>query len=210
MRLSRTILRLGGAALLTLLAASCGFNNTVVSLDYRPPPSRTHGPAIVGAGSFADLRRIGYYNLGTIRSPIGTPMETISTRVPVENIVRNAFSRGLVARGMLAPLNSASYLVTGEIIDLQIEQYVHPTATARLRVNLVRPDDGRVVYSEVFESVLQGNAYMPGSGSPVPELRELMSRALQNVVDGALDSPHLRRKLEHSSGPAYHTAVRTL
>ncbi len=158
---------------------------------------------MVGSGRFSDFRRQGDYNLGTVRSPIGTPMETVSTRVPVENIVRNAFSRGLAARGMLAPLNSASYLVTGEIIDLQIEQYVHPGATARLRVNLVRPVDGRVVYSEIFESVLAGNVYIPGSGSPVPELRELMSRALQTVVDGALDNQGLRRKLERGSA-SYH------
>jgi hypothetical protein len=199
MSLPRLTLRLGGVALFVLLAASCGFNNTIVSLDYAAPPNVKRGPAIVGAGRFADFRRIGFYNLGTVRSPIGTPMETVTTRVPVENIVRNAFSRGLAARGMLSPLNSAPYLVTGEIVDLQVEQYVHPTATAQLRVSLAHADDGRIVFSQIFESVLHGDAYMPGSGSPVPELRELMSRALQNVVDGALDSPGLRHKLTRGS-----------
>ena len=201
MRLIRKILR-PCAALAVLLASGCGFNNSVVSLDYRPDLGQgLPGPRVVGSGRFSDLRRSGDYNLGTVRSPIGTPMETISTRVPVENIVRNAFGRGLSARGMLAPLNSAPYLISGEILDLQAEQYVHPTATVRLRVNLVRADDGRIVFTRVYEAVRQGDAYIPGTGSPVPVLRELMSRALQNIVDEALDSRGLRNQLTRSSAP---------
>lgn len=196
MILIRNILRITGAALLVLLASSCGFNNTVVSLDYQPGlGQRLPGPRIVGAGRFGDFRRQGQYNLGSVHSPIGTTMETISTRVPVENVVRNAVSRGLSVRGMLAPLNSATYLVSGEILELNAGQFVHPTATVRLRINLVRAEDGRIVFTHVYQTMLQGGAYIPGSGSPVPELRELISRALQNVVDQALDSRALRNKL---------------
>jgi hypothetical protein len=200
MRLIRNILRLG-AALVALLASGCGFNNSVVSLDYRPDlGQRLHGPHIVGAGHFSDLRRMSAFNLGTVSSPIGTPMETLSTRVPVDEIVSNAFGRGLSVRGMLVPAKSATYLITGEILYLQAEQFVHPTATAQIRVNLVRVDDGKIVFSQVYQAVRQGPAYLPGSGSPVPVLTELMSRALQNVVDTALDSPGLRKGLHRSSG----------
>lgn len=197
MSLSWEFLRAGAASAVILLTASCGFNNSVVSLDYRADSHRqAMGPRLVGAGHFTDARHQGEYNLGTVRSPIGTPMESISTRVPVENIVRNGFARGLSARGMLATLNTAPYLISGQILELQADQYIRPTAMVRVQVNLVRAMDGRVIFSQVFEGYHQGSAYIPGTGSPVPMLQDLASRALQDVIDQALDNRGLRHRIK--------------
>lgn len=201
MRLSPKLLCATASLLWLFLASSCGFNNSIVSLDYRPPAHKTSGPRVVGAGRFADLRHQGDYNLGTVHSPIGTTMETLSTHVPVENIVRNGFARGLAARNMLSPLHAAPYLVTGEIHQMEVNQYVHPTASIRMRVNLVHAEDGHIVFSRVFEGYRQGDAYLPGTGSPVPAMSELMSRALQDVIDQALDSHGFRSKLGHAEAP---------
>ena len=203
MRGSSNLLRAAGSLLLVLSAASCGFNNSLVSLEYHPPAHKTSGSRVVGAGRFADFRHQGDYNIGAVHSPIGTTMETLTTHVPVENIVRNGFARGLAARSMLAPLNSAPYLITGEIHRLEVNQYVHPTAIAQIRVNLVHAEDGRIFFSRVFEGHRQGDAYMPGSGSPVPAMNALMSGALQDVIDQALESRSLRSKLGRAeSSPA--------
>ena len=201
MRVSPNSLRAACSLLLVFFASSCGFNNSIVSLDYRPTGRLSSGPRVVGAGRFADLRYQGDYNLGTVHSPIGTTMETLTTHVPVENIVRNGFARGLAARHMLAPLNEAPYLVTGEIQRMAVNQYLHPTASVRMRVSLVHAEDGHIVFSKVFESYREGEAYMPGSGSPVPAMNELMSRALQDVIDQVLDNRGFRSRLGRAELP---------
>ncbi len=202
MRLSPKLLCATASLLWVFLASSCGFNNSIVSLEYRPPAHKTSGPRVVGAGRFADLRHQGDYNLGTVHSPIGTTMETLSTHVPVENIVRNGFARGLAARGMLSPLNGAPYLVTGEIYRMEVNQFVHPTAAVRMRVNLVHAEDGHIVFSRVFEGYRQGDAYLPGTGSPVSAMTDLMSHALQDVIDQALDSHGFHSKMGRAEAPS--------
>lgn len=179
-----------------LLLASCGFNTTVVSLDYQPGRGQSiPGPAVIRVGRFADMRQVGEFTLGTVRTPIGTPLEKIATRVPVESIVRNAFAYGLKSRRMLAPAGSGSFTLSGEIMDLECHQTLQPSAFARVRVNLVRPGSGQIVFSRVYQASRQGATYAPGSGSPVPGLADLAARALQNVVDRALDDRDLRRWL---------------
>jgi hypothetical protein len=199
MILIRKLLPLCGA-MAALLLSSCGFNNSVVSLDYQPELGQgLHGPQIVGVGRFGDFRREGEYYLGTVRSAIGTPMDTVNTRVPVSNIVRNAFSYALSSRHMLAPQKSAPYVISGEILEFEGIQILHPAARVRLRVNLVRVHDGHILFSQVYESRRNGPTYLPGSGSPVPAMTDLLSRVLQNVVDQALDDRTLRGKLKHAA-----------
>lgn len=176
--------------------ASCGFNTSVVSLDYQPRLGQTlQGPQVVETGRFADMRLLGEFSLGTVHTPFGTPLETIKTRVPVSNIVRNAFAHGLNARKMLTPSSTAQFILTGEVMDFECQQRVHPSSFASVRVNLVRVGSGEIVYSRVYQSARESSAYIPGSGSPVPNLQDMASRALQNVVDRALDDPELRKHL---------------
>ncbi|HSI65528.1 MAG TPA: hypothetical protein VLE43_20545, partial [Candidatus Saccharimonadia bacterium] len=140
------------------------------------------------------------YYLGTVRTPIGSPMERVNTRIPVEQVVRNAFAHGMTARGMLSG-RGAPYVLTGEILDLHCDQVIRPAAYAKIRVNVVRISSGQVVFSRIYSGERENSAYLPGSGSPVPMLRELASRALQDVVDRALDDNALRARL--SPSPPY-------
>ena len=182
-------------ALLALGLSSCGVNTAVVTLDYDPRLTQgINGPRVVGVGRFADMRREVGSTLGTIRLPWGAPSDKISTRIPVEQVVRNGFAYGLESRHMLAG-REAPYLLAGEIYDLECQQLVHPTALARVRVNLVRSATGQIVFSRVYQAERQGGAYIPGSGSPVPQVNEMLSRALQNVIDRALDDQGFRANI---------------
>lgn len=180
-----------------LVLAGCGFNTTVVSLDYQPRRGQViPGPKIVSIGKFADMRKETEFKLGTVRSAVGMPLETVKTRVPVDTMVRNAFAHGLKARGMLAGGSDASYVLSGEVHTLKCSQMLYPTASARVRVNAVRRGSGVIVFSRIYEAERHGETYAPGSGSPIPALAELASRTLQNVVDQALDDRELRARLE--------------
>lgn len=191
LRLSLTI---GGA----LFLASCG--STPISLDYQPALSRpVPGTTKVATGRFANMRRENSSYLGVVRSPIGTPIETLTSNVPVEDVVRNAFAHGLSVRGMFAATGSSPYVISGEILDLHCDQVIKPAAYVSIRVNLVQQSTGQVLFSKVYETEREGTAFVPGTGSPVPRLRELTSRALQDAVDKALDDRALRNRLSAAS-----------
>ncbi len=188
---------LGTAACLTL--ASCG-NSSVISLDYIPQPGlMVRGDPDFAVGQFKDKRGQKPQTLGHVRLPIGPKVDTIQTRLPVSDVVRNAFAYALEARGMLATEVKGRYILTGEIQDLRSQLLVHPYGYARIRVNVVEAVSGRVLYSRVYEGERQSNAYRPGSGSPVPLLRDLTSRALQDAVDRALDDTTMRQRLGTSA-----------
>jgi hypothetical protein len=117
--------------------------------------------------------------------------------VPVDEVVRNAFSHGLSARGMLSG-SGAPYVLTGEILELHGDQVVRPAGYARVRVNIIRGASGQIVFTRIYSGERESGIYRPGSGSPVPAIRELVSRALQDVVDRALDDPAMRDRLNPS------------
>lgn len=198
MTLSALPLRLSAAILVASVLASCG--STAVSLDYQPTLGQNvPGPRILAAGRFADLRNEPQFTLGEVRTPIGTPLEEIKSNIPVDEVVRNAFSHGLRSRGMLTAPGAGPFLVTGEILELYCDQVVRPAAYVRIRVNIVRTGTGQIVFSRLYAGEREGKVYLPGSGSPIPMLRELCSRALQDVVDRALDDRAMRDRL-HPAG----------
>jgi hypothetical protein len=126
-------------------------------------------------------------------------VDTLQTRLLISDIVANAFAYALEARGMLAGASKGRFILQGEVQDLRSQLLVHPYGYARIRVNVVESASGAVVYSKVYEGERQSNAYRPGSGSPVPILRELTSRALQEAVDRALDDANMRQILNTGS-----------
>lgn len=185
------------AAVLSLSACS---NSSVISLDYVPQPSQmVRGAPDFSVGQFNDKRGVQAQTLGHVRMPIGPAVDTLQTRLPISDIVANAFAYALEARGMLSEASKGRFIIQGEVQDLRSQLLVHPYGYARIRVNVVEAASGAVVYSKIYEGERQSNAYRPGSGSPVPILRELTSRALQEAVDRALDDANMRQILNTGS-----------
>jgi hypothetical protein len=166
-----------------------------VSLDYVPASGQMRpGPAEFSVREFSDQRGVDAQLLGTVRTQVGTPLERVQTRVPVSQIVTHAFAHGLEARGMLTRTGTSRYVITGEVQELYLQMLVRPYARAKVRVTVLDSSSGQIVLSEIFQGERQGPAYVPGSGSPVPMLRDLTSGALQDAVDRALDDPVLRNR----------------
>lgn len=189
-------------AILSSLMISC--TSTTVSLDYQPDLQQgVPGPKTLVVGRFTDERKENEFYLGRVKTPVGTTVENLTTRVPIKQVVRNAFSHGLSARGMLMHTNGATHMLTGEILEFYADQVVRPAAEVRLRVSLVDTRTGEVVYRRTYEAVRSGPPFVPGSGNPVPLLNDLASRVLQDVVDEAIDDPQMRRRLipKHSAPP---------
>jgi len=176
------------------LGLSACTNSSVISLDYIPG-QMVRGTPDFTVGKFKDRRGVQAQTLGHVRLPIGPKVDTLQTRLPVKDIVANAFGHGLEARGMLAADGKSRFIIAGEVHDLRSQLLVHPYGYARVRVNVLEASSGRVLFTKIYEGERQSNAYRPGSGSPVPALRELTSRALQEAVDRALDDPSLRQSV---------------
>lgn len=189
------------------LLALVGFTSCVhtqVSLDYKPREgAMRRGEPILGVGHFENRRPQGSFQLGVATTPIGTPVELLEMRVPVEEAVHNAFLHALTARGMDAPDGQAKYFLSGEILELSCRQVSRPYAMARLRVNLVSANNGRVIFSRVFTAERQDAGYYLAQGDPTSVLRELSSRALQDAVDHAIDDAELRGRMKGDMSRKY-------
>lgn len=181
------------------LLCSCS-TTSQVSLDYVPT---NNGQAQPGSPEYAtrpfsDQRSMGAMDLGTVRTQIGTPLEYVQTRIPVSEVVTNAFGYGLQSRGMLTRPRIARYIVTGDILDLYCQMLVRPYGYARIRVTVLDGATGEIVHSQIYTGERGSSVYVPGSGTPVPLLRDLVSGALQDAVDKALDDPRLRGRSRRS------------
>ena len=183
-----------------MVLASCT-TISQVSLDYASGVGHVQpGAPEFSTQAFMDRRDQGPSELGTVRTQIGTPVEHVQMSVPAASAVTNAFGYALQVRGMLASPTAARFTVTGEVLDLHCKLLVHPYGYARLRVSVLEAATGRVIHSATYEGERQSSAYVPGSGSPVPLLRDLTSGALQDAVDRALDDPAMRARIGSSSG----------
>lgn len=188
----------------TLLAAtalvSCS-STSQISLDYSPDPGRVRpGQPEFATRAFSDRRGLEPTELGTVRTQIGTPLEHVQTRVPVSQVVTNAFGYGLQARGMLTGPRSSHFIVTGDVLDLYCQMLVRPYGYARVRVTVLDSASGQIIHSKVYTGERSSGMYVPGSGSPVPLLRDLVSGALQDAVDRALDDQEMRGRLNNNMG----------
>jgi len=173
------------------LAVLPGCTPSTVSLDYLPNVAgNQRGPAIFSVGAFRDERGVASNFLGGIGLPGVVNLENIYLKVPAEEAVRNAFLHALDARRMLTS-SSAKYLISGVVLDLHCEMLKNPYAQVTLRVE-VADYRGHIIHSKEYTAERQSVFYVHGSGDPVPVLRNLTSRALQDAVDHAIDDPEMR------------------
>lgn len=183
------------ALLGVLTLASCS-TTSQVSLDYASTSGHVQpGKPEFSTRPFRDERGMEPMELGTVRTQLGTPIEYVQTRVPVSDVVTNAFGHGLQARNMFSRPRNSRFIITGDVLDLNCQQLVRPYGYARVRVTVMDAASGQIIHSRIYTGERGSGAYVPGSGSPVPLLRDLVSSALQDVVDKALDDPELRSKL---------------
>ena len=186
--ISRILLSVLALAALALLP-NCTSSN--VSLDYLPNAAgNQRGPAVFSVGVFVDERGVPSNYLGGIGVPHLVNLENVYSKVPVEESVRNGFLHALDARKMLAS-SSSKYSISGTVLDLHCEMLTNPYAVANLRVN-VSDSHGHIIHSKEYTAERQSVFYMHGSGDPVPVLRNLTSRALQDAIDQAIDDPEMR------------------
>jgi hypothetical protein len=185
-------------ALAGVVLAVAGCGTSPVSLEYRAPTgpgAAPSGPRVVMVGAFADRRGLGPHYVGVVKSPVGTPIHYVETRIPVAQVVGNGFGYGLEVRNMRAQPGASRFVLGGEIQDLQSEHLARPYASARILVTLMDRRSNQVVFQKVYRSERLLPARVPSEEGSKRLLAGLASQALGEVIDQALDDPAFRAVL---------------
>jgi hypothetical protein len=186
------------ATLAALFLSGC--STDTVQLTYDTSAAASQPAATVSSVeilSVSDRRKHDPYWLGAIRGGFGNPLKTLTTDVPVSNVVKNAFTDALKARGLLAS-TSGVYGMQVVINRFDCNQVARREAHVRLNVSMVELASGRQIYAnEVQVDRVTGSVITFDAGifATVEDLRKLANQALQGAVDQALDDPQLNEIL---------------
>lgn len=185
-------------ALVLPLAVAAGCVTDTVTLGYKSAGqvSAANAGSPVAVGSFIDQRGETPTWIGAVRGGYGNPLKKLETDKPVSTLVQRAFADGLKERGLLAT-GPGAYQISGVIKKLDCSQYVRREAHAIIDVTVFDPS-GRQVFSRTYTAdELEGSlmAFNVGVFGSVDTLRALAEKALDEVVDKALDDTALRNSM---------------
>lgn len=180
-------------SLLGLGLAACG--TTQMSMPYTPAaqPVSVSRP-VVALGTVTDSREEGREDphwIGTIRGGFGNPVKRLEAPVPVSDVVRQAFSDALAARGMLAT-GAPRYVLSVDIIQFKSDQVGRREATVEFRVTLTPAAGGAAVLqdrelaNQVGGSLITFSAGVFGS---LDDLRAIALSTMSQAIDRILDKP---------------------
>lgn len=186
------------AILSVLILGACSTNTVDLPYDATAVAAR---PAVAANSikilSVSDGRKHGPHWLGAIRGPFGSPLKTLNTPVPVEDVVESAFTKALEARGLLAQ-GRGDYGLEVVINQFDCNQLVRREAHVRLHVSVVNFATGEQVYmQDVRINKVSGSLLTLDASyfAEVEDLRRVANQALQEAVDQSLDSPQLSNSL---------------
>lgn len=172
-----------------------------VSLTYTPPgPSARLYPGRpeLRVGRINDTRDIKGTEIGAIRNEFGIPIKILHAKRPVAQIMHNAFTYALKIRDM-STLQNPGYTLSADILELWCHQYTTQNAGCRVRVNIYSTRNKTIVFSKTYAAKHTQPTLKVSYWSNVEEVAAVVSKALQSVVDSALDDPEFRRAMRHKS-----------
>lgn len=200
------------AGLLTL--AACG--TTQMPLNYTPQTTVTRAPEaqpIIDVGPVTVSRRSGRedpYWIGTIRGGYGNPIRSLSSDVPVDQVVARAVRDGLRARGLLTAEGSAPQRrLVVDVTQFDANQYARREATVALRLTLQDAISGQQLWGDTVRVYrVDGSIFGPGGVfASIEDFHALTTQVLSEAVDQGLDNPGFRAALRPVS-PVASLSVR--
>jgi len=174
------------------LLAGCGAHQVPMAYNTALVTAKSAAAKpVVEVLSVADTRKYTGTHLGAIRGGYGNALKTLETAQPVKEVVRQAFSEGLAARGLLAPGNGGRYGLDVTVEKLDCSQLIRREAHARFQVSVLDKTTGRPVYTRTSDDsrVDPGNLVETGVLGSVEDLRKLTNDSMQAAIDDALDNP---------------------
>jgi len=192
------------ALLFCLGLAACGTTQT--NLGYAPaspPVVQPMARPVVVVTQVTDRREEGQRDpreVGAVRDESRRPVKRLETPVPVTEVVRQAFTDALQARGLLAPnAEWARYGLEVDIFALNLDQYSRRGATAEFRITL-RPIPGGapVLVDQERAAFVSGDVILPTTGvfTSTEALRQITQQAMSEAIDRLLDKASFTAMLQ--------------
>ncbi|HWX48325.1 MAG TPA: hypothetical protein VNZ61_09745 [Roseomonas sp.] len=192
------------ALLFCLGLAACGTTQT--NLAYAPaspPVVQPMARPVVVVTQVTDRREEGQRDpreVGAVRDESRRPVKRLETPVPVTEVVRQAFTDALQARGLLAPnAEWARYGLEVDIFALNLDQYSRRGATAEFRITL-RPIPGGapVLVDQERAAFVSGDVILPTTGvfTSTEALRQITQQAMSEAIDRLLDKASFTAMLQ--------------
>lgn len=186
-------------SLLCLGLAACG--TTQVSMPYTPAsqPLAVSRP-VVAVGTVTDRREDGREDanwIGTIRGGFGNPIKRLEADRPVAEVVRQAFTDGLAARGMLAT-GAPRYTLAVEVLQFKSDQLSRREATVEFRASLLPVAGGApVLVVQERANQVGGSAITLAAGvfGSLDDLRAIAMSTMSEAVDRVLNRPDFAQAL---------------
>lgn len=189
--------RLLFALALASTLSACG--TTTGGLSYAPPAQLNRvatNAQPVAVANFVDARGEQSTTwLGVIRGGFGNHLKTLEADRPAVTLVHDAFADGLRARGV--KIDSHGPQLGGTLRKLYCDHYVRREANVIIDLTVSTPD-GRQIFSRTYAvDRVEGSSMAIDTGifASTEDLRQVLERALREVVDKALDDPELRAAL---------------
>jgi uncharacterized lipoprotein YajG len=190
--------RLLALSMVCLGLTACG--TTQMPLTYAPTaqPTQVFRPA-VSIGTVTDTRDNGRENpywVGTIRDGMGIPMKRLEAPQPLTEVVRQAFSDALAARGMLARVAPA-YVLSVTILQFDANQYSRREATVELQVSLATAAGMPVLTDRVRAYQVGGSVITLARGifGSVEDLNAVARSTMSEAIDRILNKPEFASAL---------------
>jgi len=166
--------------------------NTVAGVSYAPTGNvvAVASPEIASV-AVTDQRKEAPTRLATIMGGFGNPLKTLDTPTPVKDVVADAFTQGLQARGMLAS-REAPFRIFVTLRKFDADMIVGRTARIDLTMQVAN-QSGRVVFQrDAADSVSDMKLLQTGVFASIDDLRVLSQTVLDRTVDKLLDDPSFR------------------
>lgn len=190
--------RLAFALTSSLLLAGC---TTAVQLPYAA--SRPVVPASAATSSrvlpVVDQRNEEPNWVGAIRGGFGNPLKVLRTDRPLSELVQQAFSDALAARGLEAAPGAQRYDIRVTMHKLDADRVARLEATADFQVDVIDRATGGVVYTDrVRVNQVQGSVLALDTGvfASTEGLRTLAVQVQNQAIDQLLDKPGFRAAVQ--------------
>ncbi|RKK04877.1 hypothetical protein EBE87_10325 [Pseudoroseomonas wenyumeiae] len=136
------------------------------------------------------------YWIGTIRDGFGIPMKRLEASTPATEVVRQAYTDALAARGMLAPA-APRYLLNVTILQFDANQYSRREATAEFMVTLTTSSNAPVLTARERAYQVGGSMITLSKGifGSVEDLRGIALSTMSQAIDRILDKPEFAAAL---------------
>lgn len=206
MSFSRIVLRrIASLALLCAVLGTTGCSTHTLQLKYEPTGelvAPTGATPIVTVGSIRDDRNEESTWFGAIRGGYGNPLKKLHADQAVSTVVTSALSDALQRRGLLAPQDSATLRIDGNLTEFQCNYYWNRDAHVHLTLSVVDQLSNNVVFTQTYKTDTKEAGVGAGIFGNVDHLAAFTQQTMSQTIDKALGDPALLAALaNHRSVP---------